>query len=144
MSSKPRPLHSINAMRVLSEYWVVRHHCLEMRTPPRLEMGPIGDDIICFFFVMSGFVVMYMHEKTDFSGWHSKRDFIVSKVKLIYPVFLLNILFEIPSRILANKSCWVYYLCPALQLIMLDGWAGCGSLFPLHGTAWFLSCIIWL
>ncbi len=68
MSSKPRPLHTINAMRVLAEYWVVRHHCLVKRRPAKLDMGPIGDDIMSFFFVMSGFVVMYRHEKTDFSS----------------------------------------------------------------------------
>ena len=146
MSSKPRPLHTINAMLVLAEYWVVRYHCLVKRGPEKPNMGPIGDDIMGFsnFFVMSGFVVMYRHEKTDFSSWESKREFLVSRVRLVYPVFLLNIMFEIPSRILANHSCWVYYFCPALQLIMLDGWAGCGWLFQLHGTAWFLSCIIWL
>ncbi len=79
MSSKPRPLHTINAMLVLAEYWVVRYHCLVKRGPEKPNMGPIGDDIMGFsnFFVMSGFVVMYRHEKTDFSSWESKREFLV-------------------------------------------------------------------
>jgi peptidoglycan/LPS O-acetylase OafA/YrhL len=150
MSGKPRTLHTINAMRVLAEFWVVRHHCLVHRGPDRPSMGPIGDDIMSFFFVMSGFVVMYRHEKTDFSSWESKRDFLVSRVKLVYPVFLLNILFKVPSLIVRllyddkYRYCWVHFLCPVLQLGMLDGWAGCGWLFPLDGTAWYMSCIMWL
>ena len=122
MSSKPSPLHTINAMRVLAEYWVVRHHCLVYRGPDRPSMGPIGDDIMSFFFVLSGFVVMYRHEKTDFSGWESKREFLVSRVSLIYPVFLLNLLFKVPSTIidLVATKCWVNYFCPIAQLGMLD------------------------
>ena len=146
MSSKPSPLHTINAMRVLAEYWVVRHHCLVKRRSEKLDMGPIGDDIMSFFFVMSGFVVMYRHEKTDFSRWESKREFLVSKVSLIYPVFLLNLLFKLPSTIidLVTTKCWIYYFCPIAQIGMLDGWVGCGASFSMHGTAWYLSCIMWL
>jgi peptidoglycan/LPS O-acetylase OafA/YrhL len=145
--SKPRTLHSVNAMRVLAEYWVVRHHCLEARGPAKFEVGPVGDDIMGFFFVMSGFVVMYRHEKTDFTSWESKRDFLVSRARQVYPVFLLNLGFKIPSQIFllfGDKHCWVDCLCPILQVFMLDGWAGCGWFFPLSGIAWFMSCIMWL
>ena len=148
MSCKPRTLHSINAMRVLAEFWVIRFHCLLDRQPKEPSMGPIGDDIMSFFFVLSGFVVMYAHEKTDFSRMAAKREFVVSRLKRIYPVFVLNMLFALPFQIFVMfpqmDYCWAKGLCSALQLFMLDGWAGCGGYFTLLGIAWYLSCVIWL
>lgn len=145
----PVSLHSINAMRVLAEFWVIRFHCLDYRGPPsRNNMGPVGEDIMCFFFVLSGFVLMYRHEKTEFTSWESKRDFVLSRVKRVYPPFLLNYLFSLPFQVMirlpAVEYCWAKYLCSALQLVMLDGWAGCGAAFTVLCVAWYLSCIIWL
>ena len=110
-------------------------------------MGPIGLDIMSFFFVLSGFVVMYAHEKTDFSAWASKREFVWSRLRRIYPVLLLNILFALPHQFIVMyqmDTCPVRKLCNLLQLAMLDSWVGCGIYFITISPAWFLSCVIWM
>ncbi len=94
-TSKNRPkLHALNGIRVLAEFAVVRLHSLHDHRIERISTGdeelqshmrgPYGMDIMCFFFVLSGFVMMYTHQDADFSHWKSKlwfksrliRDFI--------------------------------------------------------------------
>jgi peptidoglycan/LPS O-acetylase OafA/YrhL len=149
---KPPQLHAVNAIRVVAEYFVVRHHIL----PSHLQKGdydehahgPIGVDIMSFFFVLSGFVLMYSFERTDFSTWQSKREFILGRITKLYPIFLLNWMFALPKRIIdpepAEQTCWTFHLCPVLQLVMLDSWFGCGYNFALNGISWFLSCLFWM
>lgn len=149
-ASEKRPtLHTLNAMRVLAEYCVIRHHCLMPHGEARFAMGPVGNDIMSFFFVLSGFVVMYTHDGADFSSWAAKRTFMWKRIRRVYPMLMLNILLQFPhwaiemvSREPACRS--VHSVCAALQMLMLDGWAGCGWLFSIVGVGWYLSCVMWL
>jgi hypothetical protein len=149
---KPQTLHMLNAMRVFAEYWVVRFHCLPNHHYAdefnRNRMGPIGDDIMGFFFVLSGFSAMYTYEYADLTGTRAKWNFIQGKLKRIYPIFLLTYLCALHHHIVTwsqeTEFCWVVPLCSVLQLFMLDGWAGCGYQFTVVGLAWYLSCVLWL
>lgn len=152
---RPPPLHAINAMRVLAEFWIVRAHCLpshaEFTDDPKRSFDSrshIGIDIMGFFFVLSGFVVMYSYQDTKFDGLASKLGFVWSKIKRIYAVFLLHIFIalvgHVSHTIPSAGYCWVYYLCTCLQFIGMDGWFGCGWKFPPFGLAWYLTCLVWL
>ncbi len=148
---RPATLHSLNAMRVLGEYFVVRFHCFVSpnHSQEKLNMGPVGEDIMSFFFVLSGFASMYAHERTDFSGWSAKGAFLWRRFRRVYPLFILNMLFTLPSNVVSMMSptsdCQLIRLiCPVLQIFMLDGWAGCGWRYIFSGSSWFLSCIMWL
>ena len=149
---RPPQLHAVNAIRVIAEYFVVRHHILPIHLQEgefdEQVHGPIGVDIMSFFFVLSGFVLMYSFEHEDFSTWQAKKMFVWGRVSKIYPIFLLNWLFALPKRIIdpdpKEQGCWTYLVCPPLQLIMMDSWFGCGYYFTLNGLSWFLSCLFWL
>lgn len=148
----PPRLHAVNAIRVIGEYFVVRHHILQ----PRLEKGeynenasgPIGVDIMSFFFVLSGFVLMHSFEREDFSTFHAKTRFVMDRISKLYPIFLLNWLFSVPKKFIdpspLEQTCWAHKLCPILQLVMLDSWFGCGFNFIFVGVSWFLSCLFWM
>jgi hypothetical protein len=100
---------------------------------------------MCFFFVLSGFVVMYTFEATNFSTWQSKTAFIQSRISRFYPIFVLNILCGLPCNLtVLAQDCWARKLCTALQLVMMDCWAGCGWHFTILGLGWYLSCAVWL
>ncbi len=146
MSKKQKQLRAINAMRVIAEYFVVRHHILpSLRL---LEGRSLGNDIMCFFFVLSGFVFMYAYEQKDFSGWKAKKEFILSKITKIYPIYLLVFAFCIPMKIIRpspiEEKCWIYTICRMLQVFFMDSWFGCGHAFILPPSIWFVSCVIWI
>jgi peptidoglycan/LPS O-acetylase OafA/YrhL len=161
MQEKPRKLHGVDAIRVIAEFLVVRYHVLP-HDERELSRGPIGMDIMCFFFVLSGFVMMYTFEHADFSTWRAVRGFWWDRVVRVYPVFLVNWLVWIPYMIKVwgsfsapgqeqvpepekgDYKCYLRRLCPALQLVMLEGWAGCGLAYTVNGLSWFLSCLMWL
>ena len=149
MQDKPRKLHGIDAIRVVAEYLVVRFHVLPEDKREGFH-GPIGVDIMSFFFVLSGFVMMYTFERADFSTWQAVRQFWWDRLRRVYPVFLINWLCWIPYLVKVwdpdtkEGQCWLRKLCPLLQLVMLDGWAGCGVAFTANGVSWYLSCLMWL
>ena len=143
---RPQQLHTINAIRVIAEYLVIRVHVLS--THPDTPPPHIGNDIMGFFFVLSGFVIMYTHHKTDFPTWKAKIDFIWPKLSRIYPIYLINWVFSVPYVILVNlpngNYCWAFSVCLVLQFGMLDCWAGCSAKFTSNGVTWYLSCLVWL
>jgi peptidoglycan/LPS O-acetylase OafA/YrhL len=143
---RPQQLHTINAIRVIAEYLVIRIHVLNPHPgdpPPH-----IGNDIMGFFFVLSGFVVMYSNHKIDFPTWKAKREFILPKLTRIYPIYLINWVFSVPYVLFVTipnmNYCWAFNICLVLQFGMLDCWAGCSGRFTSNGMTWFLSCLVWL
>lgn len=108
-------------------------------------------DIMSFFFVLSGFVMMYTFERADFSTWKAIRGFWWDRFVRVYPVFLVNWLIWVPHLIKVwgpasehEYKCYLRRLCPGLQLFMLDSWAGCGLTFTVNSLQWYLSCLVWL
>ncbi len=128
-TDRPRKLHGVDAIRVIAEYLVVSYHVLP-HDERELNHGPIGVDIMCFFFVLSGFVMMYTFERVDFSTWKADRGFWWDRLVRINPVFLVNWLIWVqylikvwyPAQEQKEYKCYLRRLCPALQLVMLDGW----------------------
>lgn len=154
----PQKLHALNGIRVIAEYLVVRHHVLRDHMIDREGAegvktsihgrGPIGMDIMCFFFVLSGFVMTYTHENADFTGWERRKAFIQRRLMQVYPVFLFCWLCACPNMVYQYwagiRTCWARPLCTVLQLGMLDAWFGCGFTHPALAVSWFLSCLVWL
>jgi peptidoglycan/LPS O-acetylase OafA/YrhL len=141
---RPQQLHAVNAIRVIAEYLVVRFHVLRDEG----GHGVIGLDILSFFFVLSGFVMMYSFQDEDFASWQAKLAFIKTRLARVYPIFLLGWLFNLPSKVFYpspfEHNCWIHKLCPVVQLAMLDSWIGCSGKFTFNGVSWFLTCLFWL
>ncbi len=86
--------HAGNEIRLIAEYFVVRHHI----SPSHLQKGgydeqargPIGVNITRFFFVLSGFALEFSFELEDFSTWQAKKEFAImkSRISQLYPIFL--------------------------------------------------------
>jgi hypothetical protein len=152
-ASRPK-LRSINAIRVIAEYAVVRLHVIEIRSLGHLSnyeshtLGPYGFDIMSFFFVLSGFVLMYTHHDTDFSRWEAKTAFIRRRLLLAYPAYLFCWLCAFPMLMFewsaGLSDCWARRFCTFMQAGMLESWLGCGCSKSVMGVTWFLSCLMWL
>ena len=82
-------LHSLNAVRVLAEFWVVHQHLAHFcggGMPMVVDL--LTRDLMCFFFVLSGFVMTYAHRDDDFSTWKATTQFGWRRFSKVYPVFL--------------------------------------------------------
>jgi peptidoglycan/LPS O-acetylase OafA/YrhL len=138
------PLHHVNAIRVIAEYFVVRLHVVG---------GGVGADmfareLMSFFFVLNGFVMMHRHRDSALATKEDIRQFLVRRWWKIYPTFLVCWSFWIPAMIitaldLKNQCVWRLY-CSIMQLFMLDCWAGCGDMYVNNSPSWYLSCLWWL
>lgn len=129
---------------MIAEYFVVRHHNLYHKDA-WISGGPLGLDVMSFFFVLSGFVTMWISYDEDLSTWDKRYGFVKKRVIRFVPVFVLNYLLCLPGHIVAifTRQCWADALCPVLQLGALDSWAGCGVIFIVNGPSWFLSTMVW-
>lgn len=139
-----RNLHAINALRVIAEYLVVRHHVLDQRQ--RVGMDMFVRDLMSFFFVLSGFVMMHSHYTDDYHTLSEKLKFWVGRWKKTYPTYLLNLMFYIPlliSRASNPDYCSYTLICYFLQVFFLNSWAGCG-LNILNALSWYLGTLVWL
>lgn len=137
-----KTLHAINALRVIAEYLVVRHHVLGSR----IGMDMFVRDLMSFFFVLSGFVMMHSHYTDEFYTVSQKWSFWLGRWKKIYPTYLLNFAFYIPllvSRATTPDNCSYYLVCFFLQVFFLNSWAGCG-VYILNPLSWYLGTLFWL
>lgn len=149
----PQRLLALDGMRAFMEYFIIRHHIVPSATADARtgHHDPIGSDVMSFFFVLTGFVTMYRAEHEDLSTWARKKRFWMSRLTRIYPIFLMNWLFQWFGRglrLLVDRSyeadpCVYWHVCPYTQLIMMDNWLGCGYGL-LNGVTWYISAIFWL
>jgi hypothetical protein len=139
-----KTLHSINALRVIAEYIVVRFHVFERE----VGMDMFVRDLMSFFFVLSGFVMMHSHHKSSFVTFEQKKEFWVGRWKKIYPVYILNQSFYIPSLIIIaldkSEDCAYRLYCPLMQVFFLNSWAGCGVNYIMNASSWYIATLSWL
>jgi hypothetical protein len=136
-------LHSLNALRVIAEFFVVRQHIM----PLHIGMDMFVRDLMSFFFVLSGFVLMYTYYDRKFGSKQDILDFWYGRAWKLYPTYLVCLTFQIPlvfmsAMDLPNK-CVYDVVCPALQPFFLNCWAGCGILFIINSPSWYLSVLVW-
>lgn len=130
-----RPLTSL---RFFAAVWVVAYHYLT----PALEAdsgvpawllafvrsGFIGVPV---FFVLSGFVLFYNYEATDFRAPGAKRAFWVARFARIYPVYILAFLLAVPPALYALwtnvpglPSLQDHVVGAILSPLLLQAWSG--------------------
>lgn len=153
MPAPPR-LPALDGLRVIAEYFVVRHHILPTYNatfPTEHVNDPIGADIMSLFYVLTGFVTMYRTSHEDLSSWQRKKEFWLSRLYRLYPVFLANWLFQWIGRHVNEAvgasdpdTCVYAYVCPFTQLFMLDSVCGCSIRYLVNGVSWYFSSIFWL
>ena len=100
-------------------------------------------DLMCFFFVLSGFVMTYAHRDDDFSTWNAKTHFWWRRFSKLYPVFLF---FWVVSFILyASGPEWKQpdLPCKFIQLTMVTGWIGCRTNL-INGPSWYVMALWWM
>ena len=144
-------LPALTSIRFLAAAWVAIFHAQAMR----IFFGPvwfqliasIGDMGVHFFFVLSGFIMVY-----TYSGrLESRRDFWQARFARIYPAFIFSLLLMAPGFYYVSLKLdvtkivpeWVWpaahlKLTTVLALTLLQTWIPQNSM-ALHMPTWSLS-----
>ncbi|MEC5385228.1 acyltransferase [Uliginosibacterium sp. H3] len=90
------------------------------------EFGSAGVD---FFFVLSGFIIYFVHS-ADVDSPHRLAHYVWKRVTRIYPLFLFVMIFVAAKAVLKHEFAWDYFI-KSLLLIPQQG-------FPMLGPSWTL------
>ena len=142
----PRPqLPALTSIRFLAAVWVALFHAQAMRVffgPEWFQVfASIGDMGVHFFFVLSGFIMVY-----TYSGrLESRRDFWQARFARVYPAFIFSLLLMGPGFFYVSLKMDVAKVVPEwvwpaqhlkvsvlLALTMLQTW------IPRNAMAWHM------
>lgn len=136
MSSKnTQKLNSISFLRFFAFLNIFLYHSSEFEvfSMPYNAAWAVG-----FFFILSGFLAGFWHEKIEsplkFSYW---KNYIIRKFRKIYPFFLVTMILTLPYG--RNEGIFQLFI----NLFLLQSWRPEGY-FSYNGVTWFLSTIFFL
>ena len=143
-------LHSVNALRVIAEFWIVRLHLSFLVDPNAQEHGVWLDifahDLLSFFFVLSGFVAGHSHRDTPALGWAETRRYWLVRWSKTYPVYAVWVTVNLVGTLLRAGpplDCSWFWPCVVGDYTLLSPWMFCESIEG-PGVAWYLATLYWL
>lgn len=138
--ARPALLPALTSVRFLAAFQVLLYHFF----PNRRYSGPwswlIGSGYtgVCFFFVLSGFILVYSHASEYLSGRGSPQRFYFARFARVYPIYfgaiLVTCVFE-----WRNFLKPVHFLALFANLLLIQGWSVKTVIFLL-APSWTLSC----
>ena len=139
-------LHSINALRVVAEFFVVKYHLFprlsEDSSVPMVLEALAAVDLMSFFFVLSGFVCTYAHKGDDWTVKGCWVTFYRRKAAKMYPIYLLGLAVNIATRS-ATYDPW-FWGCLMADVAVVSPWTYCMNSCDARQAAWYLSVLFWL
>jgi hypothetical protein len=142
-----KTLHTLNAVRVLAEYVVVHHH-LSFLFPSvggLFAHSTMSDNLMSFFFVLSGFVAMHSNMDVDFSHADDVYHYIKKRFRKTYLTYLIMYFADLPGTIVTgNHACGLFWISLASQPLLLHCWIGSHHIAISNGVGWYLCTLYWL
>jgi peptidoglycan/LPS O-acetylase OafA/YrhL len=138
----PTVLKSLNALRVMAEFWVVHLHFISSSVNPSL--GAFITSLMSFFFVLSGFVITHNYKGDDMATFQSKKRFWWRRFSRLYPTyffFWLIAFIHVAASGEFNRSP-KDLVCHFMQLPMLSNWMGCGASIS-NPPSWYVITLWW-
>lgn len=137
-------LKPLTSLRFFAALLVFFTHCpLTMYVADRFGAGNAGVE---FFFVLSGFILVYAHREL-FSrlDWHQVKEFWVARFARIYPVHVLAFAFAMLIVYRSHGFGWIADNVDSnlhallTQVTLTQSWIYIESLFNFNGVAWSVS-----
>ena len=125
--------HALNGWRFIFALMIVWHH---LPIPKPLD-ADLGNPIVTFFFVLSGFLLTLSYRDKLLDGRVTSKDFIVKRSATIFPLqWFFTILFVVCSINVVSEWAIPFHLTLSQSLIPL--WE---INFTLNTPSWFLSSL---
>jgi len=139
-----KQLYSLQLYRGIASILVVLHHAniildRELKQDGLFGLFHFGWIGVDFFFVLSGFIMFYIHQ-SDLSQPHQFKSFVKKRCLRIYPFYWLLLAIKICGSLLIerNGSFDGVNLWQFIQVVLLTPQPGT-NLTPFIGVAWTLT-----
>jgi peptidoglycan/LPS O-acetylase OafA/YrhL len=139
---QPRPalLGALTSIRFFAAFHVLLYHFFPDFREHGRSAWLIGSGYtgVSFFFILSGFILVYSHAREYLQGRGSAKRFYFARFARIYPVYLgaLLITFALEWHLLFKP---LHLLAVIADLLMVQSWSTKTAIFFL-APAWTLSC----
>jgi peptidoglycan/LPS O-acetylase OafA/YrhL len=138
-------LKPLTSLRFFAALLVFAYHCpLTMAAAAHYQTGDAGVE---FFFVLSGFILIYVHREFFGSSLSCDRvkAFWVARFARIYPVHVLSFLFAMFIVVRSLGVTWFWsglknnLLALVTQVTLTQSWVSINSLVNFNIVAWSIS-----
>lgn len=134
-SSRSEPAHiaALTGLRFIAALWVVLYHFGQLSGLPQPIRNIVGCGFlgVNFFFLLSGFILLYTYVDTAGEMRGSRRAFWVARIARIYPLYLIGLLIapfpSFPPHFPAASNPFVTRLA---DMTLTQAW------LPFTATVW--------
>eukprot|EP00291_Cryptomonas_curvata_P000940 CAMPEP_0172189302 /NCGR_PEP_ID=MMETSP1050-20130122/22442_1 /TAXON_ID=233186 /ORGANISM="Cryptomonas curvata, Strain CCAP979/52" /LENGTH=259 /DNA_ID=CAMNT_0012863969 /DNA_START=67 /DNA_END=842 /DNA_ORIENTATION=- len=111
----------------------------------------MADDLVCFYFVLSGFTIAWGYQSRDFESSSVKYRYWIGRIERFYPDFFISSVVTIIGTVFVG--CQPLYPLDLVfniaQLLLVGGWLAWlpyPSVGNLNGPVWFIVALdcIWI
>jgi peptidoglycan/LPS O-acetylase OafA/YrhL len=132
-ASSPRSLDRLTGLRALAALAVFAFHLGQYNVWAPAKLAGFGYAGVAFFFVLSGFVLVWSARPDDTAGRFFQRRFA-----RIYPAYLVVLLI---SCVVPHVAVYRGTDAGILSVTLTQAWVPVGKFaFGLNGVSWSLSC----
>lgn len=106
----------------------------------------MSNNLMSFFFVLSGFMAMHCNIETDFSDRANATGYIRRRFGKTYPIYILMYLCDLPGAIVSQiqPECGLFWLSLVSQPFLLHSWIGSQHISISNTVGWYLCTLYWL
>jgi len=136
-------LNQLNILRFIAAILIVIYHYGKETFPftvePFVRIPTGGNYLVSLFFVLSGFVIVYVYYPQAADGINWKR-FMVKRVSRFWPLYIVTILMILPFRWGVPPHTFTGLV---LSLLMIQAWT---PPYPVafNGPSWAMSVFVFI
>lgn len=139
MNFEKKKIDSLQALRAIAFFGIFISHC------GLIDFGKLG---VSVFFIMSGFLMFYNYEdKTLDNSLKQSIKFSLNKIKKLYFLHIVCMLFCIFLTVLILKDYGIFYLCVCIitNIFLFQTLLPANTIyFSLNGVSWYLSASLFI
>ena len=135
-------IKSLQSLRFIFILMVFHHHFF---TSPQIE--PFGTFPVCFFFILSGYVMSIGYADKVISPSFQYKPYIKRRLIRIFPLNIFSLLLYLTIPIINDIICHQFHVSRYLYLLpdifLIQAWVPLKSVyFSGNAVAWFLSAML--
>lgn len=128
-------IRSLTGLRFVFALMIFMHHFSIGEGVVFPEGGALA---VCFFFILSGFVLAYSYQERLVVQDITLRSFYVGRLSKLYPLHILC--FLVAAVLIIKTISWKHLLVAPINLALLQSWIPIrGVYFSYNAVSWFSS-----
>lgn len=128
-------IRSLTGLRFVFALMIFMHH---FSMGERVVFPEGGALAVCFFFILSGFVLAYSYQERLVAQEITSRSFYVGRISKLYPLHILC--FIVAAALIIKTLSWKHLLVAPINLALLQSWIPIkGVYFSFNAVSWFSS-----